>query len=93
MQADWVKYTLNMLGQKGSIGAFKYSTAGVHLLSAIISRSTGKSAREFANERLFKPIGMKVIPHYDMKSFGYRNGQEQVSQICEMDICYNRKIA
>ncbi|OPA73625.1 6-aminohexanoate hydrolase [Paenibacillus selenitireducens] len=73
MQPDWVKYTLDMLGQKGSIGAFKYSTAGAHLLSAIITRSTGKSAREFANERLFKPIGMQEIPDYEMKSFGFED--------------------
>ncbi|SMF84910.1 CubicO group peptidase, beta-lactamase class C family [Paenibacillus uliginis N3/975] len=73
MQPDWVKYTLDMLGQKGNIGAFKYSTAGAHLLSAIITRSTGKSAREFAGERLFKPIGMKEIPDYEMKSFGFED--------------------
>ncbi|XOK64571.1 serine hydrolase domain-containing protein [Paenibacillus elgii] len=73
MQADWVKYTLDMLGQQGSIGAFKYSTAGAHLLSAILTRSTGTSAREFANERLFKPIGMKEIPDYEMKSFGFED--------------------
>lgn len=73
MQPDWVKYTLDILGQKGTIGDFKYSTAGAHLLSAIITRSTGKSAREFANERLFKPIGMKEIPNYEMKSFGFED--------------------
>ncbi|MCM3340694.1 beta-lactamase family protein [Paenibacillus sp. MER TA 81-3] len=73
MQPDWVTYTLDMLGQKGSIGAFKYSTAGAHLLSAIITRSTGQSAREFANERLFTPIGMKEIPDYEMKSFGFED--------------------
>lgn len=61
MQPDWIKYTLDMLGQRGSIGSFKYSTAGTHLLSAIITRTTGRSAREFANEHLFKPIGMKEI--------------------------------
>ncbi|NFM15858.1 serine hydrolase [Clostridium sporogenes] len=71
MQCDWVKYTLDMLGQKGNIGVFKYSTAGAHLLSAIITKSTGKSAREFGNEYLFEPIGMKVIPNYEMKSFGF----------------------
>jgi len=71
MEPDWVKYTLDMLGQKGSIGTFKYSTAGAHLLSAIITRSTGKSAREFANERLFKLIGMKEIQDYEMTSFGF----------------------
>lgn len=73
MQPDWVKYTLDMLGQKGSIGAFKYSTAGAHLLSAILTRSTGKSAREFANEHLFQPIGMKEIPDFEMKSFGFED--------------------
>lgn len=73
MQPDWVKYTLDMLGQKGSIGTFKYSTAGAHLLSAIITRSTGKSARSFANEHLFKPIGMKEIPDYEMTSFGFED--------------------
>ncbi|MNM55079.1 6-aminohexanoate-dimer hydrolase [compost metagenome] len=73
MQPDWVKYTLDILGQKGSIGAFKYSTAGAHLLSAIITRSTGRSAREFAGEHLFKPIGMREIPDYEMKSFGFED--------------------
>ncbi|ENQ3077407.1 serine hydrolase [Bacillus cereus] len=72
-QPDWVTYTLDMLGEQGKLGAFKYSTAGAHLLSAIITRSTGKSAREFANERLFKPIGMTEIPDYEMKSFGFED--------------------
>ncbi|WP_238192084.1 serine hydrolase [Paenibacillus sp. L3-i20] len=71
MQSDWVKYILDILGEQGSIGAFKYSTAGTHLLSAIITRTTGKSARQFANEYLFNPIGMKEIPSYNMNSFGF----------------------
>lgn len=71
MQPDWVAYTLDMLGQKGRIGTFKYSTAGAHLLSAIITRSTGQSAREFANKHLFAPTGMKEIPDYNMTSFGF----------------------
>ncbi|GIP34949.1 serine hydrolase [Paenibacillus sp. J2TS4] len=71
VQPDWVEYTLDILGQKGKLGVFKYSTAGAHLLSAIITRITGQSAREFANEHLFKPIGMKDIPDHEMKSFGF----------------------
>ncbi|KZS48604.1 6-aminohexanoate hydrolase [Paenibacillus glucanolyticus] len=73
MQPDWVKYTLDMLGKGGDIGAFKYSTAGAHLLSAILTRSTGQNARAYANERLFKPIGMNVIPDYGMTSFGFED--------------------
>ncbi|KOP80523.1 6-aminohexanoate hydrolase [Lysinibacillus sp. FJAT-14745] len=70
-QQDWVKYTLDIMGEKGEVGAFKYSTAGAHLLSAIITRSTGKSARAFANEHLFTPLGMKEIPDYRMDAYGF----------------------
>ena len=73
MQPDWVNYTLDILGRNGNIGMFKYSTAGAHLLSAIITRSTGKSAREFANEYLFRPIGMREIPDFAMESFGFED--------------------
>jgi len=71
MQPDWIDYTLNRLGQRGELGAFKYSTAGAHLLSAILTRSTGLSAREFANEQLFEPAGMHTIPDYPMEAYGF----------------------
>ncbi|PEA25264.1 6-aminohexanoate hydrolase, partial [Bacillus cereus] len=70
-QMDWVKYTLNRAGKGGEIGPFKYSSAGAHVLSAIITSVTGKSAREFANEHLFQPLGMREIPNYNMKAFGF----------------------
>lgn len=73
MAPDWVKYTLDMLGQQGDIGAFKYSTAGAHLLSVILSRSTGRSACEFANEHLFKPTGMREIPDHPMAAYGFED--------------------
>ncbi|HDR8180774.1 TPA: serine hydrolase [Bacillus thuringiensis] len=70
-QEDWVQYTLNRMGNGGEIGSFKYSSAGAHVLSAIITSATGKSAREFANEYLFQPLGMREIPNYNMKAFGF----------------------
>ncbi|PEC20026.1 serine hydrolase domain-containing protein [Bacillus cereus] len=70
-QEDWVQYSLNRVGKGGEIGHFKYSSAGAHLLSAIITSATGKSAREFANEYLFQPLGMREIPNYNMKVFGF----------------------
>lgn len=69
-QRDWVMYILNLLGEKGQLGRFQYSSVGVHLLSAIITRTTGMCAREFANEFLFRHIGMREIPEQNMKSFG-----------------------
>ena len=68
-QKDWVTYILNLLGQQGQAGQFQYCTAGAHLLSAIITRTTGTSARAFANERLFRPLGMSEIPDLPMQSF------------------------
>lgn len=68
-QKDWVRFTLDLLGRNGQPGRFQYSTAGTHLLSAIITRTTGMSAQEFANERLFRPIGITEIPDHEMKSF------------------------
>ncbi|MFJ8086715.1 serine hydrolase domain-containing protein [Lysinibacillus sp. NPDC095746] len=70
-QQDWIKYTLDIIGENGDLGAFKYSTAGAHLLSAILTESTGKSARAFANEHLFTPLGMKEIPDYQMDAYGF----------------------
>ncbi|WP_075307721.1 serine hydrolase domain-containing protein [Bacillus wiedmannii] len=70
-QQDWIQYTLNRIGNGGEIGSFKYSSAGAHILSAIITNATGKNAREFANEYLFQPLGMREIPNYKMKAFGF----------------------
>lgn len=68
-QRDWVVYALNHMGRGGMRGKFQYCTTGTHLLSAIITRATGLSSREFANKHLFKPTGMKEIPDHEMKSF------------------------
>lgn len=71
--SDWVQYALDKLGQNGKIGTFKYSTMGAHLLSAILTKATGKSTLEFANEFLFTPAGMRNIPDYIMHGYGYED--------------------
>lgn len=68
-QRNWIRFILDLLGKKGDMGKFQYTSVGSHLLSAIISRTTGKCAREFANENLFRPLGMKVIPDSNLQSF------------------------
>lgn len=37
---------------------FLYSNSGYFLLSVIVKRASGKSLREFAEENIFKPLGM-----------------------------------
>ena len=71
MSSDWVKYALDSLGLNGKIGDFKYSTSGAHILSAILTRTTHKSAREFANEYLFKPAGMNIIPYNKIEEYNF----------------------
>lgn len=68
-QRDWVTFILNLLGKNGQGGKFQYTSTGSHILSAIITRTTGISAREFANKHLFKPLGMKQIPYSKLESF------------------------
>ncbi|MBI9051375.1 MAG: serine hydrolase [Anaerolineaceae bacterium] len=68
-QKDWVQFILGLMGSNGQMGKFQYSSAGVHLLSAILTRATGMPAREFANQHLFQPLGMKIIPEPDASNF------------------------
>jgi CubicO group peptidase (beta-lactamase class C family) len=63
MQAsqDWVKFTLDlpMIHDPGSYGS--YCTGGAVTLGRIIENESGLSLEEFANQYLFKPLG---IAHY-----------------------------
>lgn len=59
---DWTRAALDLLGGKGSIGAFRYSTVGSQVLSGILMNATGKTILEFATENLFNPLGMRA-PH------------------------------
>ncbi|MEK3994594.1 serine hydrolase [Psychrobacillus sp. FSL K6-2365] len=57
---DWIKATLDLLGGKGDIGEFKYSTVGTHILSGILVSATGQSVIDFATESLFNPLKIRA---------------------------------
>ena len=57
---DWTKAALDLLGGKGKIGDFKYSTVGAQILSGVLQNATGKSVTEFAAESLFTPLGIST---------------------------------
>src|SRR5437867_2178865 len=44
---------------------FLYSNSGYFLLSQIVKRASGKTLREFAEENIFKPLGMTRTKFYD----------------------------
>jgi CubicO group peptidase (beta-lactamase class C family) len=59
---NWVQFMLDqpMIAQPGT--KFNYCSGAVHLLSAVLQKATGMSAREFANQNLFAPLGIGPIP-------------------------------
>lgn len=59
---DWTIAALDLLGgRNGLTGEFRYSTLGIHILTGILAKVTGKQTVDFANQYLFDPIG--VTPH------------------------------
>lgn len=54
----WADYAM-ALPMRDSPGArFSYCSPGYHVLSTLLSRATGRSAEEFARDRLFGPLGI-----------------------------------
>jgi CubicO group peptidase (beta-lactamase class C family) len=58
---DWVKYVLDhrMTAEPGT--AFDYNSGNTHLLSAILSKATGRSAADYARDKLFGPLGIADV--------------------------------
>ncbi len=50
-----------------------YSNSGYFLLAQIIGRATGKSLREYAEENIFQPLGMKHTHFHDTRTHVFRN--------------------
>lgn len=60
--ADFVRSVLELPIVKEPGSEFAYCSGGMHLLSAIVARATGMSALEFAQRRLFGPLGIQDVP-------------------------------
>jgi CubicO group peptidase (beta-lactamase class C family) len=54
---NWVRYALDrpMVSEPGT--SMEYSTGTSHILSAILTKATGRSTHQFANDVLGKPLG------------------------------------
>jgi len=59
---NWIHAALEMPMQGRPGGEMLYSTGNTHLLSAIITRATGKSTLEFARQALAEPLDFKLAP-------------------------------
>ena len=58
---DWVRQAL-LDAPVEPPGSFIYSSAGSHLLSAILVQATGRSVLDYAQEKLFDPLDIKTRP-------------------------------
>lgn len=59
---DWVRAALDQPVVEAPGGRMLYSTGSTHLLSAILTRATGKSTWAYANEKLAEPMGFRIRP-------------------------------
>ncbi len=59
---NWVRHVLArpLLSEPGS--EMIYSTGNSHVLSAILTKATGKTTHQFAQEALAKPLGFSLTP-------------------------------
>jgi CubicO group peptidase (beta-lactamase class C family) len=83
------KAILNILARQKNLnfrpGAeYQYSNSGYFLLGVVVGRVSGKSLRAFAEENIFKPLGMKHTMFYDNRfevvknrASGYRVGPDK----------------
>jgi CubicO group peptidase (beta-lactamase class C family) len=74
---DWMAYVISRPLQDTPGTQFTYNTGAVHLLGAVIERSTGQHANRFAREHLFKPLGIvSYIWPGDPQGYPYAGGSE-----------------
>jgi CubicO group peptidase (beta-lactamase class C family) len=56
--SDWVQYMLDLPMVQSPGSGFNYCSGCTHLLSAILGQATGMDTRDFAEQYLFKPLGI-----------------------------------
>ena len=83
------KAILNSLARQKNLNfkpgsKYQYSNSGYFLLGMIVERVSGKSLRAFAEENIFKPLGMKNTLYFDNRfevvknrAHGYRVGPDK----------------
>jgi len=58
---DWIQYMLDLPMTDAAGTRFAYNSGAVHLLSAIVHKTSGMKALEFARRHLFEPLGISDV--------------------------------
>jgi CubicO group peptidase (beta-lactamase class C family) len=75
---NWVRHVLTRPFTDEPGGAMLYSTGSTHLLSAILTRATGRSTLAWARERLAGPLGV-TLPAWTTDPQGIYMGGNEMS--------------
>lgn len=78
LSSNWIEFALDQPLEHDPGGRMVYSTGTSHLLSVILTRASGKSTREYANEHLFGPMNIR-IGGWDRDPQGYFMGGNNVA--------------
>jgi CubicO group peptidase (beta-lactamase class C family) len=57
---DWVRYALQRPFECAPGACMQYSTGNSHILSVVLAKKTGMSARAYMQQKLFAPLGIKL---------------------------------
>jgi hypothetical protein len=71
--SDQITYLLNRNFTYTPGSHFNYNSAGSHLLSIIVSQSSGMTTEDFAKQFLFEPLGIS-FSNWRKDKRGYNNG-------------------
>ncbi|MGY5853184.1 MAG: serine hydrolase [Candidatus Thorarchaeota archaeon] len=74
---NWVQYAIELPLMHSPGEDWNYGTVQTNLLSAILTRATGMSTRDFANEYLFGPLNIS-ISHWHQDPQGYYTGGHEM---------------
>ena len=89
---NWTYASLDFLGgRKGLTDEFKYQTVCLHILSGILYNVTNMKTVDYANEYLFKPLGIKPHVNYyvetaeEHKAFTIGKSPKEHVWFCDTD--------
>lgn len=74
---DWIKATFNLPLQYDPGEKFQYANSASHLLSAVLTKATGMSTKDFADKYLFQPLGINS-PEWSVDPYEYYTGYSNI---------------
>ena len=74
---DWVKFAMEQPVACAPADCMTYSTGNSHLISVILSKTSGKDLRTYARDVLYRPLGI-ALPTWDKDPQGYFLGGNNI---------------